>query len=152
MKRRRVGGVEAEAGAGQGRAGQGRAGQGRAGHEGGAHDADVGHVPVRKRLADPPAHVVAQVEPARPPVDVRVLETRLAHRRRVDNAYELIRFEWVTVQYISLGMCTLRVQYNCWTEQSNYCRLQLQYSIVQYNEYITHYSTVQSYTGNLGIH
>ena len=56
----------------------------------GVHDADVGHVPVREGLADPSAHVVAHVEAARPTVDVRVLEARLADGRRVDDAHHLL--------------------------------------------------------------
>ena len=54
------------------------------------HDADVGHVPVREGLADTSAHVVAHVEAARPPIDVRVLKARLADGWRVDDAHHLL--------------------------------------------------------------
>ena len=54
------------------------------------HDTDVGHVPMRECLAYTSAHVVAHVEASRPPVDVRVLEARLADGRRVDDTHHLL--------------------------------------------------------------
>ena len=77
-------------GGGAAAAWDGRVSEGCVGEGWCTHDANVGHVPVGERLGHAPAHVVAHVEAARAAVDVRELEARLAHRRRVDDRHHLL--------------------------------------------------------------